>query len=74
MFEEYDVVRLKAPLPEAAVPVGAKGTVLMVYTHPRLAYEVEFVSKVGKSFGTFTLEQGQIEEWQQLTEMGRTDA
>ena len=74
MFEEYEIVKLRTSLSEAPVPVGAKGTILMVYTQPRLAYEVEFFSKSGKSFGAFTVEGSQIESWQPAIAFGKRDS
>jgi hypothetical protein len=46
--EEYDVVRLKRPLPEHHLPEGSKGTVVMDYSKYSdadvpSAYEIEFV-------------------------------
>ena len=51
MIKEYDVIKLRKPLPSNNLPVGAKGTVLIVYNEPGLpsAYVVEFISDEGKS-------------------------
>ena len=73
MFDEYDVVRLRSPLLGTPVPVGAQGTILMIYTHPGIAYEVEFVSKLGKSFGTFTVNESQLEKCWWHAEAGGAD-
>jgi hypothetical protein len=47
-LNEYDVVKLTRDLPELELKKGAKGTVLMVFTEPRLAYEVEFLDRKGR--------------------------
>jgi len=57
MFQEYDVVVLKTNIPEISVPVATRGTVLIVYSSPLKAYEVEFFDKAGDSLGTFTIEE-----------------
>ena len=62
MLEEYDVVELKSVLTAAPISPGTRGTVLMVFREPRLAYEVEFVLSGGKSLGTYTVEPDQIEK------------
>ncbi len=41
MIEELDTVELLAPLPEANLPEGRRGAVVMVYGD-HAAYEVEF--------------------------------
>ncbi len=45
MFNEYDVVVLKKPLPNATVPVSSAGTILIVHSPEDQAYEIEFVDK-----------------------------
>jgi hypothetical protein len=54
MFEEYEVVRARRQLSEK-VPPGAKGTILLVYRHPNLAYEVEFLDSEGESLELLTV-------------------
>lgn len=46
-LSEYDVVKLTKDLPESGLRKGTKGTVLMVFTEPKLAYEVEFLDRKG---------------------------
>lgn len=41
-FKEYDVVRAVKDIAEANVKKGDVGTVLLCYTYPNEAYEVEF--------------------------------
>jgi hypothetical protein len=62
MLKEYDSVRLRKPLLDNNIPVGSKGVVLLVYTNPRLAYEVEFFDPSGRSLGNFTMEEDHLEK------------
>ena len=48
-------VHLREPLPRIGLSRGALGAVVMVYTHPRLAYEVEFVDEDGTTRALTTL-------------------
>jgi hypothetical protein len=61
MLNEYDTISLKTPLVEAAIPVGSKGIILMVFEFPSKAYEVEFFDVTNRSLGTFTVTEDQIE-------------
>ena len=61
MFNEYDVVKLKRELPGNPIPLGAKGTVLMVFGAPTEGYEVEFMDRAGNSLGVFTVHPNDIE-------------
>lgn len=57
-MKEYDCFRLKRAIQGQAIPLGAKGVVLMVYEGPPRAYEVEFPDHAGGNRGTevtFTL-------------------
>jgi hypothetical protein len=54
MFQEYDVVQLKRKTTAIPLPVGTKGTVLIVHAVTPSGYEVEFVDPIGKSLGTYT--------------------
>jgi hypothetical protein len=64
MIKEYDIVRLKPPLPSKNLPAGAIGTVLIVYDNPNLprAYEVEFMDDDGNTLAVITLEHEFIEK------------
>ena len=62
MLKEYAVVRLKQADARIPVPEGTKGTVLIVHAFNPPAYEVEFVDDVGKSLGTYTVEESNLEE------------
>ena len=64
MLSEYDVVRLRSATSAAGIPVGTRGTILIVYFDTPPAYEVEFVDDVGGSLGTFTVREGDLDlEW-----------
>ena len=59
-IKEYDVVRLRRPLPEHKLATGAVGAVVMVY-HDPLAYEVEFCDEYGVTLALLTLQEEDIE-------------
>ena len=54
MFNEYDLVMAKRDLSES-VSQGCIGTVLLVFTEPSIAYEVEFVDKKGNTLDVLTV-------------------
>ncbi|MCE0534140.1 DUF4926 domain-containing protein [Kineosporia rhizophila] len=47
MLHNFDLVSLSVTLPEHGLLPGALGTVLAVFTDPRVAYEVEFGGQDG---------------------------
>ena len=53
-------VYLREPLPQIGLARGAQGAVVMVFTRPRLAYEVEFVDENGETRALTTLLPKQI--------------
>jgi hypothetical protein len=53
-------VYLREPLPQVGLARGALGAVVMVFTRPRLAYEVEFVGENGETRALATLLPKQI--------------
>ena len=53
-------VYLREPLPQIGLSRGALGAVVMVFTRPRLAYEVEFVGEDGETRALTTLLPKQI--------------
>ena len=53
-LREYDVVRLQRPLPQHGLPIGAIGTVVMVYVDPP-GYEVEFCDQKGITLALVSL-------------------
>lgn len=63
MFKEYDVIRLITERLSPTIPIGTKGTILVVYDATPSAYEVEFIAPDGRSFGTETVKEGDIEVW-----------
>lgn len=62
MYKEYEVVEARKDLSED-VKAGAKGTIVMVYTDPNLAYEVEFMDENGTTLGLFTVMEEDIKPW-----------
>ncbi len=60
MLEEYDVVRLRTKKEEVPLPVGAIGTVLMVFPEDGPTYYVEFSNEIGKSLGLFFLQDSDL--------------
>lgn len=67
MPELYDVVRVREDLPDLNLRAGALGTVVMVFSAPTPAFEVEFVDDEGRTVATHALLPGQVEvvpaEW-----------
>jgi hypothetical protein len=51
---------LSEPLVQLGLPRGAVGAVVVVFTQPRLAYEVEFVNEDGETRALATLRPKQI--------------
>ena len=47
MINEYDVVRLARSVDGVPIPIGTRGTVLIVHNGPPVGFEVEFVDKNG---------------------------
>jgi len=62
MIEEYAIVCLKRVVPTIPLPVGTIGTILIVHPCNPPAYEVEFVDGAGKSVGTYTVDEADLEE------------
>lgn len=61
MFDELDVVKLRAPLAGLDLPVGALGTILEVFSRPDCAYLVEFSDEDGQVLATEILKPAQVE-------------
>ncbi len=59
-FEELDVVRLRRALPDANLPAGAVGAIVMVYDDGK-AYEVEFCDGAA-TLALLTLEEAILEK------------
>jgi len=60
MFKEYELVRLKQPVPFVGLNAGAVGAIVMVYDDPP-AYEVEFTDSSGATIALLTLKEEEIE-------------
>jgi hypothetical protein len=56
-----DVVALKIDLPEENLVKGMRGVIVMVFSDPELAYEVEFSSDNGETIAEVALKPEQIE-------------
>lgn len=61
MPELHDVVRVREDLPDLNLRAGALGTVVMVFSAPAPAFEVEFVDDEGRTLATHALLPEQIE-------------
>jgi hypothetical protein len=61
LLKEYDSVKLVRPLPDADIPLGSHGVVLIVYEGKSPDYEVEFFDRSGNSVGNFTTDGNHIE-------------
>jgi hypothetical protein len=59
-IKELDVVELLKPLHSEGLRAGEIGTVVMVFTSPVVAYEVEFVNKDGSTRAQVTLQPDQV--------------
>lgn len=60
-FAEYDVVRLRRPLPEHNLEAGAIGAIVMAYDSDPPEYEVEFCDDDGVTIALLTLESEDLE-------------
>ncbi|WP_078127288.1 DUF4926 domain-containing protein [Leptospira alexanderi] len=59
-FQEYDVVCAKNLLP--LVPIGTRGTVLIVYPGGE-DYEVEFFNEIGETLNVLTVSHHDLAIW-----------
>lgn len=57
-YKEYDVIELRAPL--AGLPMGARGTIVMLYQNDPVVCEVEFCNEEGGTIELLTLNESQI--------------
>lgn len=55
MLSELDTVVAKRQLSDK-IKTNTKGTIVLVYDNPRVAYEVEFVDKNGETLELLTVE------------------
>lgn len=60
--EELDMIETLEEVRDGGsiIPKGSVGTVVMVYTRPNLAYEVEFANDQGRTLALVTLLPGQV--------------
>lgn len=61
MMQMYDVVRLTSKLDTPLIPVGATGTILMIFEGTPTAYMIEFTDEAGESLGAFVVPEGSLE-------------
>ena len=63
MFQTYDVIRLKRKISGIDLPVGARGTILYIYTNAGAlpGFEVEFVDECGNALAIIQLQEEDIE-------------
>ena len=57
----FDVVRLIVDLPDENLFAGMIGTVIHIFNHPNLAYEIEFCDEDGVTVSQVALTPEQIE-------------
>lgn len=60
-FAELDIVQLQQAHPEAGLPIGAQGTVVLVHAQGE-AYEVEFVQPDGSTQAVLTLPAAELSQ------------
>ena len=60
-FRQYDPVRLRVARPDLGLKKGATGIIVDVYSRPRQAYEVEFLSAEGQTLGVWTIDPSELE-------------
>jgi len=61
-FCEIDVVKTTKDFPKEGIKKGEIGTIVMVYTDPHEAYEVEFVNDDGTTKAMFAILPEDIEK------------
>jgi len=54
-FNELDVVKTNRAFPEHGIIKGELGTVVMVFSNPTEAYEVEFADNYGRTRAMFAI-------------------
>ncbi len=60
-FNEFDTVRILKDFPEKDVVKGDTGTIVMTYSNPQEAYEVEIVNDDGTTKALLTLSSNDLE-------------
>ncbi|MCL2083446.1 MAG: DUF4926 domain-containing protein [Oscillospiraceae bacterium] len=54
-FNELDVVETLCDFPEEKIKKGESGTVVIAFTNPNEAYEVEFIDDMGRTTAMFAI-------------------
>ena len=60
-MKQYDVISVKNDIPKNNLKKGMKGTIVLVFDDPQLAYEVEFSDESGETIDTVVLYPDQVE-------------
>lgn len=63
-FKELECVRTLRSFPENGIQKGEIGVVLIAFTNPNEAYEVEFSDEVGRPKATFPILPEDIEQYE----------
>ncbi len=61
MFDEYDLVIAERDLSKN-VKKGCVGTILIVFSEPSIAYEIEFIAENGDTLDVLTVYPNDIKE------------
>ncbi len=62
-FSELDIVKTLKEYPEFNIQKGDIGTIVIVFTNPNEAYEVEFVNNDGSTKAMFAILPEDIEKY-----------
>lgn len=63
LYDFGDIIGLQVDLPEHGLVKGQKSVVLMTFSEPSTAYEVEFVADDGSTITEMAFRPDQIEPW-----------
>ena len=59
-FKEYDTIIVSKDYPDYKIKKGDTGVIVMIYTKPNLAYEVEFSDEVGRTIVSFPIREEEL--------------
>lgn len=62
MLKENDVIKVNKDIQGTPIKKGQTGTIVMVHTHPSVAYEVEFLDSEGYTIGVATIKPEEIKQ------------
>jgi len=62
-FKELEVVKTLKDFPEKGIKIGDVGTIVMAFTVPNEAYEVEFVDDDGTTKAMFAILPEDLEQY-----------